>query len=239
MKDKTNILLVEDDPEIARVIRDYLTTEGYRITWSSTGGEGWEDFNQDKYDLVLVDLMLPEMDGLSLCRNIRLNSDVPMIIVSAHHEDHHKVSGLTLGADDYLTKPFSLAELSARILSHLRRYRRYQGEREETGQRVDYRHGLSICFTKQRVFLSGEEILLTAKELALILLLAKHPYRTFSKKELYEQIWHQAEVDGNNTVTVHIKCLRTKLKDVSREALFIQTVWGSGYRFIGEPCDET
>ncbi|MFB5675355.1 response regulator transcription factor [Paenibacillus terreus] len=234
----TNILLVEDDPEIARVIREYLTAEGYRVTWASTGQEGWEDFNQAQYQLVLVDLMIPEMDGWDLCRNIRMISEIPMIIVSAHQEDHHKVRGLHLGADDYLTKPFSLTELSARIHSHLRRYRRYQGEHEEAGSRIMYRHSLAIDAEQKRVFLCEEEILLTVKELALLLLMAKHPYRTFSKKELYEQVWQQTDVNGNNTVTVHIKSLRTKLKDTSKEALFIQTVWGSGYRFIGEICDE-
>lgn len=238
MKKAANILLVEDDPEIARLICNFLTTEGYRITWSSTGQEGWEDFHQDTYQLVLIDLMLPEMDGFTLCRNIRLASDVPMIIVSAHQEDHHKVRGLDLGADDYLTKPFSLAELSARIHSHLRRYRRFHGEREENGQHFEYRNGLSIHFMEQRLFLNGEEVLLTVKELALILLMARHPYRTFSKKELYEQIWQQTDVDGNNTVTVHIKSLRTKLQDTAKEVKFIQTVWGSGYRFIGEQSDE-
>ncbi|MEI7025869.1 response regulator transcription factor [Paenibacillus sp. y28] len=229
-----HILLVEDDPEIARVLRDYLTREGCTVTWSSTGLEGWEDFNQAAYQLVLIDLMLPEMDGFALCRKIRLSSDVPMMIISAHQEDHQKVRGLNLGADDYLTKPFSLSELSARIQSHLRRYRRFQGEREENGHQVEYRHGLKIDFLNQRVFAGAEEVPLTAKELALLLLLARHPNRMFSKKELYEQVWQQAEVDGNNTVTVHIKSLRTKLKDTAKEAVYIQTVWGSGYRFIGE-----
>ncbi|OMF07424.1 DNA-binding response regulator [Paenibacillus sp. FSL H7-0331] len=239
LKETINILLVEDEPEIARVIRDYLTTEGCRVTWSSTGLEGWEDFNRDTYHLVLVDLMLPEMDGFTLCRNIRLASDVPMIIVSAHQEDHHKVSGLQLGADDYITKPFSLVEVSARIHSHLRRYRRFRNELADSGNQIDYQYGLTIDSMTPRIFLSGEEVLLTVKELALILLLAKHPHRTFSKKELYEQIWQQTDVDGNNTVTVHIKSLRTKLKDTTREPVFIQTMWGSGYRFIGEQrCDE-
>src|SRR5690625_1074551 len=122
----TRLLLVEDDPEIARIIRDMLMREGYEVTWATTGLEGWEDFQVTSYDLVLVDLMLPEMDGFTLCKNIRLKSDVPMIIISARTEDTDKVGGLHLGADDYISKPFSLVELKARVNSHLRRWRRYR-----------------------------------------------------------------------------------------------------------------
>src|SRR5699024_2493873 len=124
---QTRLLLVEDDPEIARVIRDTFLRVGYEVTWATTGLEGWEDFQATKYDLVLVDLMLPEMDGFTLCKNIRLKSDIPLIIISAKKEDEDKVVGLGLGADDYVAKPFSLAELKARVESQLRRWYRYQG----------------------------------------------------------------------------------------------------------------
>lgn len=234
MEAKECILLVEDDKEIAQVISDFLRKEGYQVTWASTGREGWEDFSMGNYQLVLVDLMLPEMDGYKLCEHIRFSSDVPMLILSAHQEDHYKVKGLKTGADDYMTKPFSLAELSARIESHLRRFRRYRQIPAEGEGLSAYSGGLSIDFELQRVFIEGEEILLTGKELALLLLIARHPYRTFSKKELYEQIWQQTDVAGNNTVTVHIKSLRGKIKDTGKEANYVQTVWGSGYRFIGE-----
>lgn len=234
MKLAAHVLLVEDDPEIACVVRDDLRRRGYTVTWSSTGVEGWEDFNRDSYHIVLVDLMLPEMDGFTLCKNIRLVSDVPMLIISAYQEDVHKVRGLDLGADDYVTKPFSLAELNARVESHLRRFYRYQISASHETECTSYAYGLSIDFKKQRIFLEGQEMMLTAKEMALVLLMARHPFTTFSKKELYEHVWQQADADGNNTVTVHVKSLRAKLMDTKREAKFIQTVWGSGYRFIGE-----
>lgn len=235
MREQAKVLIVEDDTEIARVICDYLRKQGYVVTWASTGKEGWEDFHHDTFDMILVDLMLPEMDGFTLCKTIRLESDVPLLIVSARHEDESKVLGLGLGADDYITKPFSLEELSARINSHLRRFRRYQGKLNND-RVLEFEHNLKIDFSKQTVYLDNKPLLLTAKEQALLFLLAKNPERTFSKTELYEHVWQQDDVDGNNTVTVHIKSLRSKLNDQSRKARFIQTVWGIGYRFIGVPA---
>lgn len=232
--DKEKILLVEDDREIARIICDHLRKEGYHVMWASTGKEGWEDFKYEHVDMVLIDLMLPEMDGFTLCRRIRLESNVPILIISARNEDKSKIKGLDLGADDYITKPFSLEELRARINSHLRRYRRFQNK-DTDSQKMEYAHGLIIDFLKEVVYLNHSPIMLTSKEKELLFLLAKNPFQTFSKTELYEHIWKQEDVEGNNTVTVHIKALRTKLKDESKNAKFIQTVWGKGYRFIGEP----
>jgi len=211
-----------------------LRKAGYFVTWSSTGKEGWEDFRQEAYDLVLVDLMLPEMDGFTLCKSIRLESDVPILIISARHEQESLVQGLDIGADDYVTKPFRLEELHARICSHLRRYRRYLGK-DKQGHQTSYFHGLKLDFSKEAAYLDNEPLLLTAKEKDLLLLLAKNPFKTFAKSELYQHIWQQDDQNGNNTVTVHIKGLRTKLKDEMRSAKYIQTVWGVGYRFIGEP----
>lgn len=229
------ILIVEDDPQIARIVMDHLRREGYACTWASTGLEGWRDFQELSPDLAVVDIMLPEMDGFDLCRNIRLASDVPLLLMSARQEDQAKVEGLELGADDYITKPFSLTELSARIRSHLRRFRRYHQGGSEEGENVwSYRGELVMEITKRRACLKGEELPLTAKEWSLLYLLASHPDRLFTKKEIYEHIWEQMETEGNNTVTVHIKSLRSKLKEDPREPLFIQTVWGSGYRYIGE-----
>ncbi|WP_226666495.1 response regulator transcription factor [Metabacillus litoralis] len=230
---KDSILLVEDDQEIARIVCDHLRKEGYHISWASTGKEGWEDFKVESFQLVLIDIMLPEMDGLTLCKKIRLESDIPLLIISARHEDEMKIQGLDFGADDYLTKPFSLEELSARLSSHLRRYRRYL-RKDENSNQTKYDHGLRIDFLKKVAYLNHEPILLTTKEWELLLLLAKNPFQTFSKSELYEHIWQQEDMEGNNTITVHIKSLRTKLNDVSRSAKYIQTVWGVGYRFIGE-----
>ncbi|MFS0824227.1 response regulator transcription factor [Bacillus sp. 1P02SD] len=233
MERPEKILLVEDDKEIARIVCDHLRKEGYSVTWASTGTEGWEDFKEDQYDLALIDLMLPEMDGFTLCKTIRLESEIPLLILSARNEDESKIKGLNLGADDYITKPFSLEELSARISSHLRRFRRYN-KTTSNENRINYLHGLTIDFTNDLIFLNGNVVQMSSKERELLFLLAKNPLQTFSKKEIYEHIWQQEDVDGNNTVTVHIKSLRSKLGDDTRSAKFIQTVWGVGYRFIGE-----
>lgn len=233
MVEQSKILIVEDDYEIARIMRDHLNREGFQVTWASTGVEGWEDFKADNYSLVLVDLMMPEMDGFRLCERIRLESDVPLLIVSAKNEDESKILGLDLGADDYLTKPFSLKELTARVHSHLRRYQRYT-KKHYNEQIFHYKHGLSIDFLNEAVFLDEELLLLTAKEQDILFLLAKNPFITFEKERIYEHVWQLMNVDGNNTVTVHIKSLRAKLKDTGRQAKFVQTVWGVGYRFIGE-----
>lgn len=230
--EQSKILIVEDDLEIARIMMDDLRRKNYFVTWASTGKEGLEEFHSDSYDLILVDLMMPEMDGFTFCTLIRKESDVPLLIVSARNEDASKINSLNLGADDYITKPFSLAELSARIGSHLRRYKRFSNK-SSTDELVKYEHGLAIHFQKKAAYLHEELLPLTAKEIALLLVLAKHSNETFTKKELYERVWNQEDVECNNTVTVHIKSLRSKLKEPPRDSLFIQTVWGSGYRFIG------
>lgn len=230
---QARLLLVEDDPEIARVIRDTLRAEGYEVTWATTGLEGWEDFQQSVYDLVLVDLMLPEMNGFTLCQNIRWKSDVPIIIISARKEDEDKVEGLQLGADDYLAKPFSLVELKARIESHLRRWQRYQG-RAVHANKTNYANEITIYWDQQKVVHHEKEINLTAIEFDLLKVLAQNPARVFSKEELYEHVWNQVDTTDLHTVTVHIKSLRGKLADPVKEPKFIQTVWGKGYRFIGE-----
>ncbi|WP_017754426.1 response regulator transcription factor [Calidifontibacillus oryziterrae] len=232
-----HVLVVEDDLEIARIIRDHLQRKGYAVTWASTGQEGWDDFQANHYDLVIIDLMLPEMDGFTLVKHIRLETDdVPLLIISARHEDDDKVRGFRGGADDYLTKPFSLLELEARIESHLRRFRRYHREQFENNERLTFQSGLSIDFYNKIVTLNGAEVALTSKEYALLVLLIANPGRVFSKKELYEHIWNHPDVEGNNTITVHIKSIRTKLNDPIKQPIFIQTVWGMGYRFIGEVC---
>ncbi|MBD7986236.1 response regulator transcription factor [Sporosarcina sp. Sa2YVA2] len=227
------LLLVEDDAEIARVIQDTLRQEGYGVTWATTGLEGWEDFQQGQYDLVLVDWMLPEMDGITLCQNIRWKSDVPIIMISARKEDADKVEGLGIGADDYLAKPFSLTELKARVASQLRRWRRYIGQ-EEIGGDTQYAGGLIVDWKKERVSVDDQYVQLTNKEFELLKLLAENPEQVFTKSELYQHVWQQAGLGDTHTVTVHVKELREKLNDPVKTPQFIQTVWGKGYRFIGE-----
>lgn len=228
------ILLIEDDPQIARAIQDALRLDHYEVTWATTGLEGWEDFQQGKYDLALIDLMLPEMDGFTVCQNIRWKSDIPIIMISARKEDEDKVEGLQLGADDYLAKPFSLMELKARVQSHLRRWKRYQGD-EVIENKSTYANELNIHWESQKVFRYGQEIALTTTEYNLLALLAQNPKHVFSKNELYEHIWNQVDTEGLHTVTVHIRSLRSKIQDSVKTPLFIQTIWGKGYQFIGDP----
>ena len=226
------LLIVEDDEQIASILKEYLTNKGYEVNWASTGNEGLEDFKIGNYDLLIVDIMLPGLDGYSLCQSIRIISDVPILIVSARNKELDKIKGLKIGADDYVTKPFSLAEVEARIESLLRRYKKTvcEGSPEEVYR---YEGGLEINFNRKQVFMNGETLLLTATEWSLLTILAKNPSRPFTKKELYENVWQEEDIEGSNTVTVHIKQLRTKLKEDSKNPKYIETAWGIGYRFIG------
>lgn len=231
---KEKILIVEDDDAIASIMKEHLTKEGYEVSWSSTGKEGLEDFKKEEFQLVMVDIMLPEMDGFTLCKNIRwLNEEVPIIIVSAKLTDSDKVKGLKLGADDYITKPFSLMEISARIEAHLRRNRKKENF-TPLDRKLEFKNGLIIIPENNRVIVKEHEISLTSKEFEILLLMAQNPNKVFSKEELYKHIWKNIDVSGNNTVTVHIKALREKIKDNIKKPTFIQTVWGTGYKFIGE-----
>lgn len=231
---KEKLLVVEDDEAIASIIKEYLEKEGYEIIWSSSGKEGLEDFKKGKIHLVMVDIMLPEMDGFTLCKNIRwINEEVPIIIISAKQSEMDKVKGLKIGADDYITKPFSLIELAARVEAQLRRYRKNEGIMWQS-ERLEFNKGITIIPREGRVLIESGEVALTSKEYELLYLMAQNPNKVFSKEELYKHIWESVDVDGNNTVTVHIKSLREKIKDSIKNPIFIQTVWGVGYKFIGE-----
>nr|WP_206154945.1 response regulator transcription factor [Clostridium muellerianum] len=228
------MLIVEDDEAIANILKEHLEKEGYEVNWSSTGKEGLEDFKKYEFELVMVDIMLPEMDGFTLCKNIRwINEDVTIIIISAKQTDMDKVKGLKLGADDYITKPFSLTEVSARVEAHLRRYRKTDRQSISNGM-LKFKKGLCILPEEKKVTLEEREIQMTSKEFELLQLMAQNPNKVFSKEELYHHIWQSMDLEGNNTVTVHIKELREKLGDSSKNPTFIQTVWGTGYKFIGE-----
>lgn len=228
---KGKILVVEDDLEIAMAIKEYLNKEGYKVTWASTGVEGLEEFNNNDFDLVTIDIMMPEMDGFTLCKNIRMKSRVPIIILSAKDKELDKVDGLNIGADDYVTKPFSLMELHARINRHLKRYGKFKEENPE--KNIKYMDGLSLDLENNIIYLSNQRLNLTGKEYEILKLFINNPKKTFSKEEIYENIWGGPKLD-NNTVTVHIKTLREKLNEDIRNPIFIETVWGKGYRFIGE-----
>ncbi|AKN30770.1 regulator [Clostridium carboxidivorans P7] len=231
---KEKLLIVEDDEAIANILKEHLEKEGYEVNWSSTGKEGLEDFKKYKFALAMVDIMLPEMDGFTLCKNIRwINEDIPIMILSAKQTDMDKVKGLKLGADDYITKPFSLTEVSARVEAHLRRYRKMDKTLISNGT-LKFKKDLIIIPEEKKVTINGQETQMTLKEFELLQLMAQNPNKVFSKEELYHHVWDSIDLDGNNTVTVHIKELREKIGDSSKNPIFIQTVWGTGYKFIGE-----
>lgn len=224
------ILIIEDELSIAELERDYLEIEGFSIDIEQRGSLGLDRLKGERYDLVILDLMLPDVDGFEICRQIRTEQDIPIIMVSAKKEDVDKIRGLGLGADDYITKPFSPGELVARVKAHLARYERLSGRREEKKEEIRIR-GLYIDKTSRRVYVNNVEVSLTVKEYELLVLLASNPNRVFSKGEIFERIWGLDSLGDVATVTVHIGRLREKIEMVPANPQYIETVWGVGYRF--------
>jgi len=225
------LLIVEDDNSIAALQRDYLELSGYRVDMVESAEAALEQAQEHHYDLIILDLMLPGVDGFTLCKQLRETLDIPLLIVSARQEEADKVRGLGLGADDYVSKPFSPGELVARVKSHLARYQRLTGG-EETARDAFLRlRGLSIDQAAHRVWAGEREVALTNKEFELLLFLATHPNRVFSREQLFEQVWGWEALGDSATVTVHIKRLRDKIEIDPANPQLIETVWGAGYRF--------
>jgi DNA-binding response OmpR family regulator len=227
------ILIVEDDESIAQLQKDYLELSGFDVSIVHNGTDGLKALEEEAFDLVILDIMLPEMDGFALLRAIREKEDIPVLLVSARAEEIYKINGLGLGADDYITKPFSSAELVARVKAHLSRYQRMKerfGQRPETNKL--HVRGLEIHKDSRRVFVHGREVALTQKEYELLLFLLENANRVFSKEELFERIWGMDAVGDVSTVTVHIARIREKLEDNPSKPKYIDTVWGAGYRFL-------
>ncbi|MBQ7972664.1 MAG: response regulator transcription factor [Lachnospiraceae bacterium] len=226
----SKILIIEDEQAIAELERDYLEVNGYEVTVCNDGEEGAALALEGDYNLIILDLMLPGIDGYEACRRIREQKEIPIIMVSAKKEDLDKIYGLGMGADDYMTKPFSPSELVARVKAHLARYDRLMGQKKTNNEVVEIR-GLRIDKTARRAFVDGEEKILTTKEFDLLTFLAQHPNRVFSKEELFREIWDMESVGDIATVTVHIKKIREKVEPDSQKPQFIETIWGVGYRF--------
>lgn len=226
----SKILIVEDEVAIAELQRDYLEMNGFEVEVCGDGAEGAELALANDYDLVILDLMLPGMEGYEVCRKIREQKNIPIIMVSAKKEDLDKVYGLGMGADDYMTKPFSPSELVARVKAHLSRYERLVGQVKNKNEVIEIR-GLRIDKTARRVFVEGEEKIFTTKEFDLLTFLASHPNHVFSKAELFREIWDMESVGDIATVTVHIKKIREKIEKSSDKPEYIETIWGVGYRF--------
>ena len=223
------ILLIEDDESIAAIERDYLVRSGFAVDIAATGGEGLALGRTGKYDLILLDLMLPGLDGFSVCHALRKALDIPILMVTARQEDIDKIRGLGMGADDYITKPFSPSVLVARIKANLAQYDRLKGGRVGCAQ---IQMGeIRIQEDSRRVFVEDREVTLKNKEYELLLFLMSNPDIVFSKEALYERIWGCDALGGNATVAVYINRLREKTEKTPSEPRHIQTAWGAGYRF--------
>ncbi len=226
----SKILIVEDEMAIAELEKDYLELSGFEVVITTDGKKGYERAISEEFDLLILDLMLPGMDGFEICKNVRKIKDVPILLVSAKKDDIDKIRGLGLGADDYITKPFSPSELVARVKAHLSRYVRLTGNTKSESDVLVIR-GLKIDKTAKRVFVNDEEKNLTSMEFDLLLFLAENPNRLFSKEELFNKIWEAEAIGDIATVTVHIKKIREKIEFNTSKPQYIETVWGMGYRF--------
>lgn len=226
----SRILIVEDEESIAELEKDYLELSGFEVVIANDGLTGYEKAMKEEFDLFILDLMLPGMDGFEICKNIREVKNTPIIMVSAKKDDIDKIRGLGLGADDYMTKPFSPSELVARVKAHLSRYERLIGSSKPQNDIVEIR-GLKIDKSARRVFINGEEKNFTTKEFDLLLFLAENPNRVFTKEELFNHIWDMESIGDIATVTVHIKKIREKVEFDTSKPQYIETIWGVGYRF--------
>lgn len=226
----SKILIIEDEAEIADLEKDYLEINEYNVTIENAGDTGLSRALQEDYDLVILDLMLPGMDGFEVCKKIREVKNIPIIMVSAKKDDIDKIRGLGLGADDYMTKPFSPSELVARVKAHLSRYNRLVGSQSKENDIIEIR-GIRIDKTARRVYIDGEEKAFTTKEFDLLTFLAENPNHVFTKEELFREIWDMDSIGDIATVTVHIKKIREKIEYDTAKPQYIETIWGVGYRF--------
>ena len=226
----SRILIIEDEAEIAELEKDYLEISDYTVVIENTGDGGLARALGEEFDLVILDLMLPGMDGFEICKRIRETKNIPIIMVSAKKDDIDKIRGLGLGADDYMTKPFSPSELVARVKAHLARYDRLAGSQAQKNDIIEIR-GIKIDKTARRVYVDGEEKAFTTKEFDLLTFLAENPNHVYTKEELFREIWDMDSIGDIATVTVHIKKIREKIEYDTAKPQYIETIWGVGYRF--------
>lgn len=225
------ILIIEDDKSIAELERDYLQVNGFECDIASDGETGLQMALADDYSLVIVDIMLPKRDGFSICSKLRQEKDIPIIFLSAKNEDIDKVRGLGLGADDYMTKPFSPSELVARVKSHIARYEKLVSKTTEKKSNIINIRDLKIDKDAHRVYVCGEEVAMPVREFELLLFLAENPNIVFSKERLFDRLWGMDAMGDVSTVTVHIQRIRDKIEKKADSQKYIETVWGAGYRF--------
>lgn len=226
----SRILIIEDEVAIADLEKDYLELNDFEVKIENNGAVGLKTALGEEFDLVILDLMLPDMDGFEICKKVREQKNVPILMVSAKKDDIDKIRGLGLGADDYLTKPFSPSELVARVKAHMARYNRLVGTHTKENDTVEVR-GIRIDKTARRVFIDGAEKTFTTKEFDLLTFLAENPNHVFTKEELFREIWDMDSIGDIATVTVHIKKIREKIEADTSKPQYIETIWGVGYRF--------
>ena len=226
----SRILIVEDEVSIAELEKDYLELSGFEVEMEHTGDGGLVRAMNEEYDLLILDLRLPGVDGFEICRKVREVKNMPILMVSARKDDIDKIRGLGLGADDYITKPFSPSELVARVKAHLSRYERLIGSNSPENEIIEIR-GLKIDKTARRVYVNGVEKAFTTKEFDLLTFLASNPNHVDTKEELFREIWDMESVGDIATVTVHIKKIREKIETNTSKPQYIETIWGVGYRF--------
>ena len=226
----SRILIIEDEESIAELEKDYLELSGFEVEIESKGDVGLKRALEEEFDLYILDLMLPGMDGFEICKEIRNHKNTPILMVSAKKDDIDKIRGLGLGADDYITKPFSPSELVARVKAHLARYERLIGSSVKENDVIEIR-GIRIDKTARRVWVNDEEKQFTTKEYDLLTFLAEHPNHVFTKEELFREIWDMESIGDIATVTVHIKKIREKVEIDTAKPQYIETIWGVGYRF--------
>lgn len=224
------ILIIEDENPIAELERDYLEIEGFEVVISNDGKEGLDLALNEDFNLIILDLMLPSMDGYNVCREIREKKDISIIMVSAKKEDIDKIRGIGLGADDYMTKPFSPQELVARVKGHIKRYDTLTNKARGSMECISI-SGMQIEPESRRVYVDEKEVVLTNKEFDTLLLLAQNPNVVFSKTQLFEKIWGMDSLGDTTTVLVHIRRIREKIETEPSKPKYIETVWGAGYRF--------
>lgn len=225
-----NILVCDDDKEIVEAIEIYLTQEGYRILKAYDGTEALEMLEREEVHLLLLDVMMPKLDGIRATLKIREKNSIPIIILSAKSEDADKILGLNVGADDYVTKPFSPLELVARVKSQLRRYTQLGGTAQNENDKIYSVGGLRINDDLKEVTVDGELVRLTPIEYNILLLLMKNQGRVFSINQIYEMIWNEETIGADNTVTVHIRHIREKIEINPKEPRYLKVVWGVGYK---------
>ena len=225
----SRILIIEDETSIAELEKDYLELSGFEVELEEQGDVGLERALNEDFDLLILDLMLPGMDGFEICKRFREVKNTPIIMISAKKDDIDKIRGLGLGADDYMTKPFSPSEMVARVKAHLARYERLIGSGSPENEIIEIR-GLKIDKTARRVWVNGEEKNFTTKEFDLLTFLAQNPNHVYTKEELFREIWDMDSIGDIATVTVHIKKIREKIEFNTAKPQYIETIWGVGYR---------